>query len=102
VAEAVEESDEVIARVDVAADSALDGTTVRAADIETATGMRVIAVRRTGGAGHTDTVGDGEYVVSPGPETGLSAGDVLIAKGTRTGAQRLSDLASGGGTATGP
>jgi uncharacterized protein with PhoU and TrkA domain len=45
--------------------------------------MRVIAVRR----------GDGDWVVSPGPDTTVHAGDVLIAKGTRAGATRLSDLA---------
>jgi uncharacterized protein with PhoU and TrkA domain len=86
VREAVYESDEIITRLPVAAGSTLDGTTLGSSAVKTETGMRVIAVRRTGD-GRTD------WDISPGPETRLSAGDVLIAKGTRAGADRLTDLA---------
>jgi uncharacterized protein with PhoU and TrkA domain len=50
--------------------------------VKTETGMRVIAVRRT----------DGDWVVSPGPTTQIRGGDVLVAKGTRAGAERLGAL----------
>ena len=86
VQEAVEESDEIIARTAVAAGSALDGTTIGERAVKTETGMRVIAVRRPGDEGD-------EWVVQPGPTTDLVAGDVLLAKGTRAGADRLRELA---------
>ncbi|MEZ3143834.1 potassium channel family protein [Halobaculum sp. MBLA0143] len=81
----VEESDEVLVRETVAPGSKLDGTTVGDAAIETQTGMRVVAVRRA------DANSDRRYVLSPPPGTTLSAGDVVIAKGTRAGATRLAD-----------
>jgi uncharacterized protein with PhoU and TrkA domain len=85
VAAAVQESDEVIVRLTVAADAELAATTIGDQLVQTETGMRIIAIRR-GGAG-------GEWVVQPGPETELRAGDVVIAKGTRTGAERLGERA---------
>jgi len=88
VEEAVYESDELIVRLAVAAGSELDGTTIGEAAVKTATGMRVIAVRRGGEADETD------WDVSPGPETPLSAGNVIIAKGTRAGSERLAEFAS--------
>ncbi len=91
VREAVYESDEVIVRLVVDADSSLDGTTLGARKVKTETGMRIIAVRRAGaGSGRLDQK---PWDISPGPDTQLSAGDVIIAKGTRAGADRLSDLA---------
>jgi uncharacterized protein with PhoU and TrkA domain len=89
VAEAVLESDEVIVRETVAPDSDLDGVTLGERQVKTETGMRVIGVRRPRNG---DDGGD-EWVLSPGPGTGLSAGDVVIAKGTRTGAERLAEMA---------
>jgi len=83
VAAAFEESDEVIVRVRVAADSGLAGTTLGGQAVKTETGMRVLAVRR----------GGDEWIVSPGAETGLEADDLLIAKGTRASASRLGELA---------
>ncbi len=50
--------------------------------VKTETGMRVIAVRRP----------PDDWVISPGPETEVHAGDVLLAKGTRAGAERLQEL----------
>ncbi|WP_144902279.1 potassium channel family protein [Halobellus captivus] len=84
VAAAVEESDEVIVRLSVAPDAPLAGTTLGEQMVKTETGMRVIAVRRGGD--------DGEWVVQPGSMTELRGGDVIIAKGTRAGANRLSEL----------
>jgi uncharacterized protein with PhoU and TrkA domain len=94
VAEAVRESDEVLVRIGVAEGSTLDGTTLGGMEIKTETGMRVIAVRR-GRTRRRDrgTRGTHDWVISPGPETELSDGDVLIAKGTRSGAERLTELA---------
>jgi uncharacterized protein with PhoU and TrkA domain len=82
VAAAVEESDEIIVRLAVAEGSQLADRTLGDEMVKTETGMRVIAVRRPGN----------EWVVSPGPTTALHAGDLLIAKGTRAGAERLSRL----------
>jgi len=99
VAEAVRESDEILVRATVAPESALTGTTIGDAEIKTETGMRVIAIRR--GAGESDRTGreGGEWVVSPGPATPLQAGDVLLAKGTRSGAERFADLTETSGRA---
>jgi uncharacterized protein with PhoU and TrkA domain len=88
VAEAVRESDEVIVRREVGADAQLDGATLEELTVKTRTGMRVIAVRRTDpGAGEP-------WVLSPGPETRLAAGDVVLAKGPRGGVDRLAELLS--------
>ncbi|USZ66716.1 potassium channel protein [Halorussus salilacus] len=87
VARAVEESDEVIVRESVAPDSEFDGVTLGDRQVQTETGMRVIAVRRPG-----DGPASGDWVIQPGPDTELRSGDVLLAKGTRSGAQRLAEL----------
>ncbi|MFB6086463.1 MAG: potassium channel family protein [Halodesulfurarchaeum sp.] len=87
VQEAVEESDEVITRVTVEAGSALDGTTLGERAVKTETGMRVTAVRRP-------VEGGDEWEIQPGPETELRAGDVLLANGTRSGAEILETLAT--------
>ena len=86
VQEAVEESDEVIVRVTVDEGSGLDGATLGGRAVKTETGMRVIAVRRPERE-------DEPWVVHPGPDTPVRAGDVLLAKGTRAGADRLRALA---------
>ncbi|MFB6280514.1 MAG: potassium channel family protein [Haloferacaceae archaeon] len=87
VAAAVEESDEVIVRMTVAGDAPLAGTTLGDLEVRTATGMRVIAIRRP----------ENDWVVSPGPDTAVDAGDVVIAKGTRSGAERLAELTGDAG-----
>ncbi|WP_224332997.1 potassium channel family protein [Haloprofundus halobius] len=90
VAAAVEESDEILVRLAVGEGSTLADATLAERMVKTETGMRVIAVRRP----QTDEERDGgEWVVSPGPTTEIHAGDVIIAKGTRAGAERLSELA---------
>ncbi|MFD1526941.1 potassium channel family protein [Halolamina salina] len=85
VAAAVEESDEVIVRLTVAEDAEIAGHTLGDLELGTETGGRVIAVRRPGE--------ETEWVVSPDADTRLSAGDVLVAKGTRAGTERLSAMA---------
>jgi len=86
VQEAVEESDEIIVRTTVQPGSALAGTTLGDQAVKTETGMGVIAVRRPGEEG-------AEWKIQPGPTTRIEAGDVLLAKGTRTGANILRALA---------
>ena len=86
VAEAVRESDEVIVRREVGPGAALDGATLGELTVKTRTGMRIIAVRRT------DPGVDEPWVLSPGPETSLEAGDVVLAKGPRGGVDRLGRL----------
>ncbi len=86
VAEAVRESDEVIVRREVGAGAELDGATLGELTVKTQTGMRIIAVRRT------DPGADESWVLSPGPETRLEAGDVVLAKGPRGGVDRLGGL----------
>jgi uncharacterized protein with PhoU and TrkA domain len=87
---AVEESDEVLVSVPVAADSDLAGTTLGERELRTTTGMHVIGVRREATARDSGP----EWLLSPGPDTELRPGDNLIAKGTRTGAERLEAMAS--------
>lgn len=86
VAAAVEESDEIIIRLKIEAKSTLDGATLGTEMVSTKTGMRVIAVRR----GSRDD--DDGWVISPGPDTELRAGDIILAKGTRSGAERLAEI----------
>ena len=90
VQKAVEESDEVLVRATVDAGTPLDGATLGERRVGTATGMRIVAVRRTGPDGDPEEAD--RWVVQPGPETELHAGDVLLAKGTRAGAERLREL----------
>ncbi|MCU4717797.1 potassium channel family protein [Halapricum hydrolyticum] len=94
VAAAVEESDEVIVRFTVDPESELVGRTLGDAAVKTETGMRVIAVRHTGRESRRTGREGGDWVISPGATTEIEPGDVLLAKGTRTGAGRLSDLVS--------
>jgi uncharacterized protein with PhoU and TrkA domain len=54
--------------------------------------MRVIAVRHAGRESQRTGREGGDWVVSPTADTEIEAGDVLIAKGTRTGASRLAEL----------
>ncbi|UPM41942.1 potassium channel family protein [Halocatena salina] len=84
---AVEESVEIITRLEIDPDSTLDDETLGDQLVSTKTGMRVIAVRR--GTGE-----NAEWIVSPGPDTRLKAGDVIIAKGTRAGSDRLEAMTS--------
>jgi len=94
VAEAVQESDEIITRATIEPGSAFDGTSIGAEQVKTETGMRIIAVRR-GSAFDEGAVdpADSEWEISPNADTELRSGDVLIAKGTRSGAERFAELA---------
>lgn len=67
---ALPEAMEVLARATLVASSPYEGRTLGAIDLETETGVRVIGLRR-----------DDEWVLTPGPETTLETGDVLVLRG---------------------
>ncbi len=85
VAEAVGASEEVIVRLTVAEGPAA-GRTIGDLAVESETGARVVAVRRG------ERADDEGWVVSPGPDTRLAVGDVLLATGTPRSTDRLAAL----------
>jgi len=107
VAAAVEESDEIIVRVAVESGSELAGETLGDRHLQTDIGMRVLAIRRaaavseaqgsTAEAPPDPEASDRGWIVSPGPATTIRAGDVLLAKGTRSGAASLETLSTADG-----
>ncbi|MBA2326007.1 MAG: potassium channel protein [Actinobacteria bacterium] len=78
---ALGDTDEVIARVPVAAGSALDGRTLRRTDLELETGYYLLAIRRAG-----------RYIYRPRGTVQLQAGDELIAIGPDEGHAHLAEL----------
>ncbi len=80
---AVQESDEIIIRVEVEEGSDLDGTAVTAGVPDADVTMSVIAIRRP----------DEGWLLVADADAELQGGDVLIAKGTRTAAAEFEDLA---------
>jgi len=78
---ALGDSDEVIARVPVAAGSALDGRSLAEAHLELETGFYLLAIRRAG-----------RYVYRPRGPVRLQAGDELIASGPDEGQPLLAEL----------
>ncbi|WP_455449880.1 potassium channel family protein [Natrinema thermotolerans] len=81
---AVQESDEIIARIPVERGSELDGTAVTEGVPDADSTMSVIAIRRP----------DEGWLLVADADAELRGGDVLIAKGTRTAAAAFRDLAS--------
>jgi len=82
---AVRESDEILVRAEVEAGSDLDGTGVTGGVPDADTTMSVLAVRRS----------DEGWLLVADADVELRAGDVLIAKGTRTAAESFRELAAG-------
>jgi len=82
---AVEESDEIIARVVVESGSELDGTDVVAGIPGVDSTMSVIAIRRP----------EEGWLLVGDADAAVRAGDVLIAKGTRRAAEAFEQLAAG-------
>ncbi|UZE92108.1 MAG: potassium channel protein [Methanosarcinales archaeon] len=78
---AIKESGEIIAKIEVKDASKVDGNTLKALRLETETGMFVLAIRRA------DT-----WVYRPGGKTITKAGDLIIARGPRSGEKRLIEL----------
>ncbi|SDQ23089.1 potassium channel family protein [Natronobacterium texcoconense] len=81
---AVEESDEIITRVEVAPESDLDGTTIVGGVPDTESTMSVIAIRRP----------DEGWLLVGDADAEIQGGDVLISKGTRTAATAFEELAA--------
>ncbi|WP_436926098.1 potassium channel family protein [Halosimplex amylolyticum] len=75
---------ETLARAELAADSAYAGQTLGAINLETETGVRVLAIRR----------GD-EWVFNPDRETTLRGGDALLLRGPDDGIQGVYETATG-------
>jgi uncharacterized protein with PhoU and TrkA domain len=78
---ALGDTDEVIARVPIAAGSALDGRTLRRSELELETGYYLLAIRRAG-----------RYLYRPRGTVHLQAGDELIAIGPDEGHAHFAEL----------
>ena len=81
---AVQESDEILARVTVESGSRLDGASVAEGVPEAEISMSIIAVRRP----------DEGWILMADADDRIQAGDVIIAKGTRTSAEAFRELAA--------
>jgi uncharacterized protein with PhoU and TrkA domain len=81
---AVEESDEILTRVAVDDGSSLEGTAVTAGVADVETTMSIIAIRRP----------EEGWLLVADVDAEIRAGDVLIAKGTRTAAAAFEELAA--------
>ena len=71
---ALTEGVETLIRGTVSSDSEYAGRTLKNIDLESETGVRVIAIRR-----------DDNWILNPGPETQLASGDVTLLRGPETG-----------------
>ncbi len=71
---ALTEGVETLVRGTVSADSDYAGRTLEDVDLESVTGVRVIALRR-----------DDDWILNPGPKTELRAGDVTLLRGPAAG-----------------
>ena len=80
---AVQESDEIIARIEIEPGSALDGTEISAGVPDADVTMSVIAIRRP----------EEGWLLVADADAEVRSGDVLIAKGTRTAAEAFSAFA---------
>jgi uncharacterized protein with PhoU and TrkA domain len=78
---ALGESDDVVVRVPVGANSRADGVTLSQLRLDIEPGFHVLAIRR-----------GGRYLYRPGGDVGLLAGDELIASGPDEGHPMLAEL----------
>ena len=81
---AIPEAEETVTRVRTSSKSSLAGKTLGELELETETGMRVIAMRR-----------DLDWIYDPDKETIVMRDDVLFAKGPDEGVAILYELATG-------
>lgn len=82
---AVQESDEIISRAEVAAGSRLDGTGVTNGVPDADATMSIIAIRRP----------EAGWLLVADADAELRGGDIVIAKGTQTAAEAFETLATG-------
>ena len=80
----VMESDVTVARLEVSQNSVFVGKTLRQVRLATETGMRAIAIRR-----------GRKWIVGPGPEDKLEAGDIMFARGPPAAEAHLRALCAG-------
>jgi len=73
-ARALTEGVETLVRGTVSADSAYAGRTLKDIDLESKTGVRVIAIRR-----------EDDWIFNPGPKTQIEVGDVTLLRGPKRG-----------------
>jgi len=71
---ALTEGVETLVRGTVSSDSDYAGRTLKRIDLESKTGVRVIAIRR-----------DDDWILNPGPRTRIAAGDVALLRGPEAG-----------------
>jgi len=81
---AVQESDEILTRAEVAAGSALDGTAITGGVADADVTMSVIAIRRP----------DDGWLLVGDADAELRGGDIVIGKGTRSTAEQFDELAN--------
>jgi len=81
IAEALAETDEIVAECVVGAGSAADGRSLRGLSLRTETGMDVLAIQR-----------GGRWIHRPRGGTTLQAGDRILASGPEDGATVLEDM----------
>ena len=86
---ALPEAVEVLVRASVAPDSEYVGRSLRDINMETAAGVRVIAIRRESATGKR------RWLLSPGPDDELEAGDSLLLRGPREGIRTVFGTATG-------
>jgi len=80
---ALSEAVEMLLRGTVSPDSPYAGRTLKGIDLESQTGVRMIAVRR-----------QSEWILNPGPETALQPGDVTLLRGPSPAVEEVyADLA---------
>jgi uncharacterized protein with PhoU and TrkA domain len=81
---ALPEAMETVVSATLSVDSPLAGRTLGDRNLETDTGVRVIAIRR-----------DDEWLLNPGPETALQAGDLVLLRGDDAGITSVAEEVSG-------
>ena len=81
---ALSEAVEVLVRGTIAPDSPYAGRTLLDINLESETGVRVIAIRR-----------DDDWILNPGPETLIEEGDVTILRGPEPNIEEVYERATG-------
>jgi uncharacterized protein with PhoU and TrkA domain len=80
---AIRESDEIITRAEIAPGSEMDGKSLGELELETETGMYVLAIKR-----------GGRWNYNPRARVTLEAGDMIFARGTKSGEDLLLKMSS--------
>ncbi|WP_142860224.1 potassium channel family protein [Salinigranum halophilum] len=86
---ALPEATEILVRVPVAVDSPYHGHSLGTLNMETETGVRVIAIRRE------QATGKRRWITNPDHESVLQSGDILLLRGPETGLKEVYERASG-------